>query len=466
MNWRYYVPLTLIKLGEYRQCLRWLRSWGGQSTLGSTAIPFTLGAAYCSIKLGHTLWDDYDEASLSTIEGQSKLRCACFRAVQLNPWITDMMRNRTSCGLVISPSVGARGTEAAAKLYFSRHSSLWLDDESARRTFLSWHNRLLCELMLGITNDGKLLQMHPVDLAFPREGTVDFNQESTIKLYESVCRRPEGVDLTPRPNCPCPLNVVLNNRRLTPAAKVRYIKAFCGMAKFPALGGDSGKSAPPDPLTAMCYYCNNMTDGPVIDALLDYCGKLVPDPTKKATGLMRSLAMSLNQGNQTAVARILKRADSLSQEFLLWCLSSCTESGCYMCMNRSPPRSCTRCKDERNNPHCPAASFERVCDVLISFGLKSVPQKLKSVKSHPLGVYVDFATSNKDQNQVVVMDDKKKKNEGKGKSDSTCSAPGCSVSGKLLKCSRCRIPYCSADCQLKDWPEHKKVCQVHTQQAK
>ncbi|XP_045189866.2 uncharacterized protein LOC123547112 isoform X2 [Mercenaria mercenaria] len=37
----------------------------------------------------------------------------------------------------------------------------------------------------------------------------------------------------------------------------------------------------------------------------------------------------------------------------------------------------------------------------------------------------------------------------------------CSVCGKLgvSRCSKCKVPYCSAACQEKDWLEHRKVCQ-------
>jgi hypothetical protein len=45
----------------------------------------------------------------------------------------------------------------------------------------------------------------------------------------------------------------------------------------------------------------------------------------------------------------------------------------------------------------------------------------------------------------------------------TCHARGCrSVSEDALKlCSRCKIvSYCSRECQMKDWPDHKKHCKV------
>lgn len=34
----------------------------------------------------------------------------------------------------------------------------------------------------------------------------------------------------------------------------------------------------------------------------------------------------------------------------------------------------------------------------------------------------------------------------------------CSVCGKYskLKCGTCKLPYCSKECQVKDWPRHKE----------
>jgi hypothetical protein len=35
----------------------------------------------------------------------------------------------------------------------------------------------------------------------------------------------------------------------------------------------------------------------------------------------------------------------------------------------------------------------------------------------------------------------------------------CQSENKLSKCSKCRsVYYCSSECQLKDWSEHKKIC--------
>ncbi|MCH9624968.1 MAG: hypothetical protein S4CHLAM123_01300 [Chlamydiales bacterium] len=34
---------------------------------------------------------------------------------------------------------------------------------------------------------------------------------------------------------------------------------------------------------------------------------------------------------------------------------------------------------------------------------------------------------------------------------------------KLLRCVQCKsVWYCGLDCQKRDWPEHKRVCQTHT----
>lgn len=42
----------------------------------------------------------------------------------------------------------------------------------------------------------------------------------------------------------------------------------------------------------------------------------------------------------------------------------------------------------------------------------------------------------------------------------------CTIKGKLLKCGKCKMPYCSAECQVKDWKEgqHKKRCKLKQQE--
>ena len=37
---------------------------------------------------------------------------------------------------------------------------------------------------------------------------------------------------------------------------------------------------------------------------------------------------------------------------------------------------------------------------------------------------------------------------------------GAALGIPMLKCSRCGTAYCSKDCQVKDWPEHKKQCKI------
>ena len=37
---------------------------------------------------------------------------------------------------------------------------------------------------------------------------------------------------------------------------------------------------------------------------------------------------------------------------------------------------------------------------------------------------------------------------------------GAALGIPMLKCSRCGTAYCSKDCQVKDWPEHKKRCKI------
>ena len=45
----------------------------------------------------------------------------------------------------------------------------------------------------------------------------------------------------------------------------------------------------------------------------------------------------------------------------------------------------------------------------------------------------------------------------------TCNV--CKKKGKMKKCSRCRSTYyCSRECQVKDWEEHKKVCKKKDKQ--
>ena len=53
----------------------------------------------------------------------------------------------------------------------------------------------------------------------------------------------------------------------------------------------------------------------------------------------------------------------------------------------------------------------------------------------------------------------------KGRSQKEISK-GCQVCGKKTDkcCSRCKKAlYCSRECQLKDWPGHKKVCKLHSE---
>ena len=43
----------------------------------------------------------------------------------------------------------------------------------------------------------------------------------------------------------------------------------------------------------------------------------------------------------------------------------------------------------------------------------------------------------------------------------TRSCTGCGAKGfEMLRCARCRAPYCSRECQLRHWPEHKAACKA------
>ena len=40
-----------------------------------------------------------------------------------------------------------------------------------------------------------------------------------------------------------------------------------------------------------------------------------------------------------------------------------------------------------------------------------------------------------------------------------CSVEGCKKAG-VQRCSRCKMVYCSAACQRRDWAEHKTYCKA------
>ena len=46
---------------------------------------------------------------------------------------------------------------------------------------------------------------------------------------------------------------------------------------------------------------------------------------------------------------------------------------------------------------------------------------------------------------------------------STNNCANCGSSDSKSKCSRCSIPYCTRDCQLKHWSVHKQVCKTAEQ---
>jgi hypothetical protein len=57
VNWRYYVPLCYIRSEDYQGALDFMTRNKNSIVLMSTSVPFLFNAAFCSLKLGHSLLD-------------------------------------------------------------------------------------------------------------------------------------------------------------------------------------------------------------------------------------------------------------------------------------------------------------------------------------------------------------------------------------------------------------------------
>eukprot|EP00854_Cymbomonas_tetramitiformis_P008801 gene8801-10433_t len=97
------------------------------------------------------------------------------------------------------------------------------------------------------------------------------------------------------------------------------------------------------------------------------------------------MEMAANQGNWRPLEQILESMGTarVSKALLGNLAEHALQSSVFLCL--AGLQKCQRCMDPRDqNPHAERASFERVLDVLVRFGLDEVPPQKQAWKAHKL----------------------------------------------------------------------------------
>ena len=439
VNWRYFVPLCYLRLGDYRGCLKFSERHKRHILLQTTSHPFQFSAAYCTIMLGKPFLDErMFHPSMDTLAGQECLVALGWRTLLGNAMTMELIISQpSSVPLDMSASIGGRRTPGNVHLYYHFFGPLWTGQ--VRLKLLAVYNLALMRLFCDISENGIILIPDPPSASWlPNQ--VDMKTLKGVELLEDLLQRKEGFSNESVPQWSHPLSVFAMHKKIPMALRVRLVDSF-KRSKM-----DLNDPYQPSTIERMAYYAENgpsdSSSRPVIEALLSAFPPIsVPKNFSRESGNApwKALCMACEQGNYLPMDLILARMTPVqkSERLMQQLVDNMRFSSCYPCIH-SPKRGCPRCLSDC--PHDPYANFERCADVIIKHGLRTTPSKA----SHPLDRYI-----------INSLDPKKKDNKERERKCSVCEKD------TKFKCAGCgKTRYCSRECQVADWKTHKRDCKT------
>lgn len=193
----------------------------------------------------------------------------------------------------------------------------------------------------------------------------------------------------------------------------------------------------------------------------------VDDP--ESTSPLSPCAMAVEQGSWRALAVMLALSPHLRSQRVLSALANdIASTTCFFCLSgvEQPCRRCSRSApgDAPDNAHSPTASFERVADVLVYFGLRRQPFKdmncvyAASINHHPHAAPL-ARMSERFRGRIAAA------------CGMTATLPemcvGCDAvpRSECTTCSCCGLAvYCSDRCRERHVPMHNEVCSLAASQ--
>ena len=183
-------------------------------------------------------------------------------------------------------------------------------------------------------------------------------------------------------------------------------------------------------------------------------------------------AMAVEQGSWRALAVALHLSPSLCTQATLSDLAEgLWHSGCVYCV-AGVDRPCGRCGtrlpapgDAPNNAHSPHASFEMIAEVLVHFGLRTMPEPVEGVVAAACQ-----RPPNPRATPIARIFEHFRVRMSGGTPPARCVCCNRKPRGRLVElipCSGCRLAfYCSDRCRRRHVPLHTEVCGVAALQRK
>jgi len=462
INWRYHYPLVLIMCDRTKEALTFMTKNKDCYTLQSTALAWCWNTAFCQFKLKHLDGIDvrYWEATMTTLEGQETPIGANVRMVQTNQQLWKLFLSHTTgnpASVLELPNrkipSEIRGQDMQGFIYWNRHRAMWLSDPDIMDTCVRIRNRFLIHLLCMPDHRGIALDqgnLHdPVNL---------HHLEPTLQVLEELLA--PGSDLRLIPHS-CTLTNLITVKGVPKRNLARYLLELGRHGYSFKQINHMGLT----PLNVACYYAENSGDGGALIAALILLGA---NPWEAIEYQQCPAYMTANQGNWLAAKTVLNYSPTLpSPKQLGGMFLQMVVSSCYFCMRGGP--KCQRCSG--GSPHDKNASFEKLVEVLVAYGLtlkhatsESLNAELYAecdlnphmVTSHPL-----YGVLRRQQSRREALKHLTVREELLPPFEPLKKCNGCGATMYPLKlCSKCKkVSYCTRRCQILDWAkQHKYHC--------
>ena len=466
-NYRFFVPSTLLLMGRAREARRYMlesrvreQAFTYSSLLTSFSLNLALAEYIIAAEEGRTLRQHLGISSTDDLPRQpekifGRIACSYSSYAAVLPFLFDPAAKLPDLGQ-LPPSVGAAGGQPQAIAYLSHGVlELWRQHPGAIDLLKQHvHTKWALDIMRGPGDPANTLPENLLGL-------------ERIEALEALCALPaKFVQGDPT------FSEELVAVALSLPEQQRAVAAILGAygRSYAAIDSSFDRTTP-TPLCMAMYY----DAPPAVVALLVRAGatlwweardSCVPCPLKMAT----------NQGSWRSLAVALALVPSLSTPARLKMLAdSLFSSSCLHC--KGGDRNCPRCQDEGppyapSYGHSPQGSFYMCADVLVYFGLKTVPDwmsltdEFRGDLAVALTVVAD-ADIEEDGPRVQYSRNVARLVErfrGRLATAGWLGKPdrcmGC-LSVERAECKKCaclHAYYCGSECQTKHRPMHKSVC--------